>query len=218
MKKLFEWKYIIPLIVLQSGLVYIILMAPKDLSGTGLLLAFAVIFFISRKVSKDVDGNLISKRQYASFFTYLLVTIMIGVIISVSASTVDSKRDHLSKYIDAVVNQLQKQVPIRFNDYVELVKISKVNDHTLMKDVRYFSYTRNDVLADFGNSEAAFQKEILKAELQVSCPAKELRDVLELGLVTQITYYGKDNQSITQIQIDKNSCEPYIMDNNRDNY
>ena len=92
MKKLFEWKYIVPLIVLQSGLLYIILMAPGDISSFGIL-AFVVIFFISRKVSKDAEGKLISKRQYASFFTYLLVTIMIGVIISISASTVDSKRE-----------------------------------------------------------------------------------------------------------------------------
>ena len=54
MKKLFGWRYIVPLVLLQSGLLYIILMAPGDMYGLGLL-AFAVIFFLS-DASKWITG------------------------------------------------------------------------------------------------------------------------------------------------------------------
>ena len=207
-KRLFSWKYIVLLILIQGALVYAFLQMPSG-SNPFSLIILVVIFYLSRKVSTDSKKVLSSSRQFVSFSVYLLITIILGMIIYFSTTKVDENRLNISGYIDYMIMHASKSLPIKVHEYMELYDIKKIDDYSVARDVRYTSYTREEVLSDYGNSETLYKKDLQEVELKTSCSVKELQEVLSLGLVMYITYYGKNSQRITQIRLDDESCKPY---------
>jgi len=109
----------------------------------------------------------------------------------------------------AITRLLNSTLPMKVNDEFQIVKYSSPNNKTITMHGQYINYTKDEVLAEYSNSISKFETEMLKQELETSCPVESTKNMFAMGLAMNIEYLGKDNNIIGEINLNDEKCKPY---------
>jgi hypothetical protein len=207
LKRLFNWKYLIILIILQALLVYLTIELSKmGHSGLGLLM-LAVMYFLSRRLATNSEKVLSSSLQWASITLYAVITGLIYTAFISYTMNQSSLSSPLARTIDVVL-KANANLPKQVSEELKMTRMSKINEHTVVMDMQYISYTKDEVLSAFTDTYGSgYKDQVEKDELQGTCPGAS--NSLRLGLLLIVAYFGKDNQSIIQIELNDKKCKSY---------
>jgi len=208
-RKLLCWKYLLPLLILQGVLLYTYLSFPKGTGSLGLVI-IGVLYYFSRKVSLNDQGEKIRSWQWIAFMVYLLITIALGLGIYKATVKPVSSGFHVQGYVDNLVKTVSSKVPLKMSNHNMMFKVIKKDDHSFIYHVRSTKYTRMELLQPYNNDPQAFQVSTLKQELSIYCNNKAVREPLQAGIVIYERFYGsQDPQPIIQLRIDEAACRAY---------
>jgi hypothetical protein len=205
LKRLFNWKYLVILIVILVPLIYLQFMGGEAFKGMSLIV-IGIVFYLSKRLSKNDDKSISPSMQWASFFFYTVITALIYYAV-ISYSMKQSSDSSKVIYVMDTMLKGKNKLPKKVTELFELFNVSKMNEHTIIQDVRYIDYTKAEVLNEYGGDIDLYKKEMTKAELQASCSIG--KDMFTLGIVVINTYFGKDNQSIIRVEVNDENCRPY---------
>ncbi len=208
-KKLFYGKYLLPLLIIQGVLLYFYFNFPKGTGSLGLVV-LGVLYYFSRKVSINAEGEKVRSWQWIAFMVYLLLTVALGMGIFYTTSKSTKPSFDVTGYVNKVVKTVSGKVPLKAREGMIIFKVAKQDNHSFVYHMRHTVYTRTALLHIYQNDLPTLQKSIKAQALQIYCHNRAVRAPLQAGVVVHEKIYGRDDsQPIVEIEIDETSCHAY---------
>ena len=208
-RKLFNWKYLLPLLLIQGVLLYVYFNFPQGTNPLGLMV-LVVLYLISRRVSTNAKGEKVRSWQWISFIVYLLITAALGVGILYATAKPATSGFDVQKYVNTLVKTVSSKVPLSAGEEGIVFKVTKKDNHSFIYHVRNTEYTRMEMLQSYHNNLHALQEDMLKGELGLYCHNTSVRNPIRAGVIIYEQFYGKqDIQPIFQLRIDESACRTY---------
>ncbi len=148
------------------------------------------------------------KKLLMFFASLFSMAFIMGIAMSATMAIYKISDNNKVKdiYLNAALKQNQK-LPIMINEYIQYVK-NTTNEQDMIAHLKYINYTKNEILADYTNVNE-YEYEQLKAELEISCPKKNLKKILETGIVMKMEYSDKNDELVGHIYLNDERCQPY---------
>lgn len=153
-------------------------------------------------------------KFWKSFGMFIIAGLISGLIMAATYlgavyifEKIDGDGGKRQKAITVMLN-MNSKLPMMINDELQLIEYSSPNNKTITMHGKFINYTKDDVLTDYSNV-SQFETEMLKQELETSCPVESTKKMFAMGLEMNIEYLGKDNNIIGKINLNDEKCKPY---------
>jgi len=203
LKRLFDWKYLIVVIILSILASYNINTSIiEKVSGKfGFITIVAIVFAVNSKNKRFL-------LFLSSLFLYSTIAFTIHLSITMIMQNTNLFENKNNMKIQKLLKLNHSKLPMAIDDETMLLKYTSDAENTIKLHIKFTKHTKEEILTDYQGSVSSFEADMLQGELESSC-IESMKNILSDEFINWIAYYDKYDNLVGQIYLNDERCMPY---------